>query len=85
MLPNILFRRIEQVGQLLLRQPDVIILKPRHDSRLTSNRTIDGELMFSSPIKNSLSLLFFFLFFSQDLLQLALKLYHTSLHHHSAL
>ena len=27
----------------LLRQPYVIVLKPRHDSRLTSNRTIDGE------------------------------------------
>ena len=43
MMADKLFCRIEQICQVLLRQPDVIVLKPCHASRLPGNRTIDGK------------------------------------------
>ena len=43
MVANMLFCRIEQIGKLLLRQPDVIVFKPCHDSRLPASHPIHGK------------------------------------------
>jgi hypothetical protein len=43
MMAHKLFCRIKQVGKLLLRQPYVIVFKPRHDSRFPADRPIHGK------------------------------------------
>ena len=57
MLAYVLFGRVEQIRQLLLREPNIIVFKPSHDSRLSGIRTEHrkpprrpGRLMLSLPI-----------------------------------